>query len=116
MRDVDAVLCDLDGVLRWFDGDRQRWIERHYELPVLATAFAPERMVPAVLGQITAAQWLTSIAAALGGHPAAVRATEEFAAVEFWMDEQVWDPAELRAGLRGDCGVFAVTENTHGET
>ncbi|WP_278264116.1 HAD-IA family hydrolase [Nocardia sp. AG03] len=106
MREFDAVLCDLDGVLRRFDEDRQRWIERRYGLPVYATAFAPERMVPAVLGETTAAQWLASIAEALGGHPEAVRATEDFAAVEFWVDEQV---RELLTPIRAVMPLLLVT-------
>ncbi|MFE5474773.1 HAD family hydrolase [Nocardia sp. NPDC056541] len=98
MRRFEAVLCDLDGVLRQFDHDRQRDIEEHYGLPVLATAFAPEQIRPAILGQITAEQWLASITAALGGHPDAVRAVDAFAAVDFWVDEQVRDLlTEVRA-------------------
>ncbi|MFF2082387.1 HAD family hydrolase [Nocardia sp. NPDC058176] len=91
MQTFDAVLCDLDGVLRRFDHDRQREIEQRYGLPVLATAFTPELMEPAILGRTTSAQWLDAIAVALGGHDDAVRATEEFADVDFWVDEQVAD-------------------------
>ncbi|MFI1236891.1 HAD family hydrolase [Nocardia salmonicida] len=91
MQRFDAVLCDLDGVLRQFDHDRQREIEQHYGLPVVATAFAPEQIRPAILGQATAEQWLASITAALGGHPDAVRAVDAFAAVDFWVDEKVRD-------------------------
>ncbi|MGW4631258.1 HAD family hydrolase [Nocardia sp. NPDC004415] len=106
MREFDAVLCDLDGVLRRFDSERQRWIEQRYGLPVLATAFAPEHMVPAVLGQTTAKQWLASVAAALGGHPEALQAIEDFAAVDFWVDEQVRD---LLAPVRAVMPLILVT-------
>ncbi|MFD6395837.1 HAD family hydrolase [Nocardia sp. NPDC060249] len=97
MLSFDAVLCDLDGVLRLFDHDGQRELEQRYGLPVLATAFAPEQIRPAILGQATAEQWLASITAALGGHPDAVQAVNAFAAVDFWVDEQVRDLlAEVR--------------------
>jgi len=102
----DAVLCDLDGVLRQFDGDRQRWIEDHYGLPVMATAFAPERIVPAILGQTTAAQWLASIAEGLGGHRAAVEATAAFAEGEFWVGAPV---RELLARARTAVPLVLVT-------
>ncbi|MFD5179488.1 HAD family hydrolase [Nocardia sp. NPDC058379] len=91
MQTFDAVLCDLDGVVRRFDHDRQRRIEARYGLPVLATAFAPELIGPAILGRTTATQWLAGIAEALGGHPEAVQATAEFADVDFWVDRPVAD-------------------------
>ncbi|MEV4218007.1 HAD-IA family hydrolase [Nonomuraea sp. NPDC049725] len=85
----DAVLCDLDGVLRLFDLDVQDAIEARYGLPVRRTAFAPEILSPATLGRVTEAQWVDSVAAALGGDERARQAAAEFAAVPFRVDEEV---------------------------
>ncbi|MFE3452211.1 HAD family hydrolase [Nonomuraea sp. NPDC059194] len=85
----DAVLSDLDGVLRQFDHAAQADIEARYGLPLIKTAFAPERILPATLGQITEAQWVESIAEALGGDERARAASAEFAQVPFWVDEEV---------------------------
>lgn len=89
MTAYDAVLSDLDGVLRLFDHDRQRDIEARYGLPVTQVAFDPARMTPATLGHITEAEWLESIAAGLGGGERARQAAREFAEVRFWVDEEV---------------------------
>ncbi|MFD1933741.1 MULTISPECIES: HAD-IA family hydrolase [Nonomuraea] len=85
----DAVLSDLDGVLRQFDHAAQADIEARYGLPLMKTAFAPERILPATLGRITEAQWVESIAEALGGDERARQAAAEFAQVPFWVDEKV---------------------------
>ncbi|MET9336437.1 HAD-IA family hydrolase [Nonomuraea sp. NPDC003804] len=85
----DAVLSDLDGVLRQFDHAVQANIEARYGLPLIKTAFAPDRIQPAVLGHITEAQWVESIAEALGGDERARQAAAEFAQVPFWVDEEV---------------------------
>ncbi|MEU4695805.1 HAD family hydrolase [Nonomuraea dietziae] len=89
MTSYDAVLSDLDGVLRQFDHVAQADIEARYGLPLMKTAFAPERILPATLGQITEAQWVESVALALGGDERARRAVAEFAEVSFWVDEEV---------------------------
>jgi putative hydrolase of the HAD superfamily len=81
-RSYDAVLCDIDGVLR-------RWpsaadIERAHGLPsgtLAATAFAPARLDPATTGRITDEQWRAQVAddlAASCGSPS--RATSAVAA------------------------------------
>jgi putative hydrolase of the HAD superfamily len=85
----DAVLTDLDGVLRLFDHDAQAEIEARYGLPLMATAFAPDLIGPALLGQMTEAEWAEAVAVALGGDERARRATAEFAEVRFWVDEEV---------------------------
>ncbi|MEV4165671.1 HAD-IA family hydrolase [Nonomuraea dietziae] len=89
MTSYDAVLSDLDGVLRQFDHVAQAEIEARYGLPLMKTAFAPERILPATLGQITEAQWVESVALALGGDERARQAVAEFAEVSFWVDEEV---------------------------
>ncbi|MFE5580185.1 HAD-IA family hydrolase [Kitasatospora sp. NPDC056531] len=65
-RPYDAVLCDIDGVLRhWPDADD---IERSHRLPagtLAKAAFAPSRLHPAITGEITDEQWRAAVAADL---------------------------------------------------
>jgi putative hydrolase of the HAD superfamily len=66
-RPFDAVLCDLDGVLRIWDKDEMAVVEAEYDLlpgTVAAVAFDPARLLPAVLGTIGDEEWRTSVAAA----------------------------------------------------
>jgi putative hydrolase of the HAD superfamily len=62
-RPYDAVLCDIDGVLRhWPAADD---IEIAHELPLgslAAAAFRPSRLKPAITGSITDAQWRSEVA------------------------------------------------------
>ncbi|MFG1707891.1 HAD family hydrolase [Nonomuraea sp. M3C6] len=85
----DAVLSDLDGVLRHFDHAAQADIEARYGLPLMKTALDPELILPPTLGHVSEAQWLESIAVALGGDERVRRAVAEFAQVRFWVDEEV---------------------------
>jgi putative hydrolase of the HAD superfamily len=60
----DAVLCDIDGVIRSYDTDVVSRLEEQDGLPAGTTAaigFAPENDLPLLLGQITRAQWARSI-------------------------------------------------------
>ena len=67
----DAVLCDLDGVLR-------RWpdtadLEREHGVPpgtLAATAFAPHRLTPAITGRRTDEEWRAAVADDLRAHTA----------------------------------------------
>lgn len=62
-RPYDAVLCDLDGVVRHWPTVED--IERHRGLPAGAlakAAFTPSRLHPAVTGQITDEQWRSAVA------------------------------------------------------
>ncbi|MER7503579.1 HAD family hydrolase [Nonomuraea pusilla] len=106
MTPFDAVLCDLDGVLRHFDHDQQADIEARYGLPLTATAFAPELIMPATLGHVSETQWAESIVAALGGDEPARLAVAEFMQVRFWVDEQV---RELLAKAQARVPVVLVT-------
>src|SRR4029450_10103102 len=66
-RPFDAVLCDLDGVLRVWDEDETAGLEAGDDLvpgTVAAVAFDPARLLPAVLGTIGDEEWRTSVAAA----------------------------------------------------
>ncbi|GAA2839588.1 HAD family hydrolase [Kribbella solani] len=89
METYDAVLCDLDGVLRHFDHTVQREIEARYGLPLMRTAFDPALIGPATLGLATEQDWIESVIDALGGDEQARRAMAEFVAVPFTVDEQV---------------------------
>lgn len=102
----DAVLSDLDGVLRHFDHAAQADIEARYGLPLMKTAFDPELIMPPTLGQVTEEQWAESIAVALGGDERARAAVAEFIRVEFWVDEQV---RELLARAQQRVPVIIVT-------
>ncbi|MER5973008.1 HAD-IA family hydrolase [Streptomyces sp. NPDC002055] len=62
----DAVLCDIDGMIRhWPVADG---LEQEHGLPIGAlgaAAFAPARLHPAITGQITDEQWRSAVAADL---------------------------------------------------
>ncbi|GAA2284423.1 haloacid dehalogenase [Nonomuraea roseoviolacea subsp. roseoviolacea] len=85
----DAVLCDLDGVLRQFDHAVQADIEARYGLPLMRTAFDPALIKPAILGETTEQEWADAIAVALGDDERARQAVAEFMEVPFWVDEEV---------------------------
>ncbi|MGP3968056.1 HAD-IA family hydrolase [Streptomyces sp. 6N223] len=79
----DAVLCDIDGVLRhWPAPDA---LEQAHGLPtgaLAAAAFAPARLHPAITGRITDEEWRSAVAADLAAtHGSADRA---HAAVTAW--------------------------------
>jgi putative hydrolase of the HAD superfamily len=62
----DAVLCDIDGVIRHWP--RPDALELAHGLPLgtlVATAFAPARITPAITGKVTDEQWRSGIAADL---------------------------------------------------
>ncbi|MFF1924699.1 HAD-IA family hydrolase [Streptomyces sp. NPDC058221] len=60
---IDAVLCDIDGVVRhWPASDI---IEEAHGLPrgaLAAAAFAPARLFPAITGEVTDEQWRSAVA------------------------------------------------------
>lgn len=63
-----AVLCDLDGVLRVWDSDVMPGLDRAHGVPegtLAGTAFAPERLLPAITGVVTDEEWRAGIADAL---------------------------------------------------
>jgi putative hydrolase of the HAD superfamily len=69
-RPFDAVLCDLDGVLRLWDREGVTELDRACGLPegtLAGVAFRPERLVPAVTGRVTDEQWRADVAADLTG-------------------------------------------------
>jgi putative hydrolase of the HAD superfamily len=66
VRTYDAVLCDIDGVVRHWPVPGHADIDRAYGLPagtLAAAAFAPSRLHPAITGKITDEQWRSAVAA-----------------------------------------------------
>jgi putative hydrolase of the HAD superfamily len=67
-RPFDAVLCDLDNVIRFYDMAPLAELERAAGLAEGTTtrvAFAPEIDLPLLLGRITKQEWVDTIASAL---------------------------------------------------
>jgi putative hydrolase of the HAD superfamily len=75
---IEAVLCDLDGVIRMWPAGELDAIEEAHGLArgaVLAAAFAPDRLQRAVTGATSDDAWRAEVAAELGtSGAAAVRA------------------------------------------
>ena len=95
-RAFDAVLCDVDGVLRHWPGEGA--LEQAHGLApgvFAATAFAPHRLLPAITGEVTDEQWRASIATGLvdEGHcatPAQARsAVAQWTSTRGRLDEDV---------------------------
>ncbi|MFJ4695220.1 HAD-IA family hydrolase [Streptomyces sp. NPDC088766] len=69
-RPFDAVLCDVDNVIRTFDSTHLESLERVAGVAEGTTkkvAFSPEAVGPLLLGRITEQEWVASIAAGLAG-------------------------------------------------
>ncbi|MEU2562207.1 HAD-IA family hydrolase [Streptomyces longispororuber] len=116
-RPFDAVLTDLDGVIRFYDMSRLAALERAAGLPEGATAeiaFAPETDLPLMLGRIGKEEWVAAISSGLAEHrrldPARGRALG-FALAEsgFWADQEV---VELLGRARARVPVSIVTNAT----
>ncbi|KUJ65313.1 hydrolase [Streptomyces albus subsp. albus] len=78
-RPFDAVLCDLDNVIRFYDLAPLAALERAAGLPegtTAAVAFAPELDLPLLLGRSTREEWVESIAAELADRVPPARARE----------------------------------------
>jgi putative hydrolase of the HAD superfamily len=66
----DAVLCDVDNVIRFYDNSGLLALERTAGLAegtTMKVAFAPDVDLPVLLGQVTPREWVESIAAGLAG-------------------------------------------------
>jgi putative hydrolase of the HAD superfamily len=91
----EAVLCDIDNVIRVFDSSHLSVLERAAGLAVGTTmkvAFAPETDLPLLLGRITHDEWAESIARGLTGLVPPVTARElstALARTPFRADETV---------------------------
>jgi len=83
-RPFDAVLCDLDNVIRFYDLAPLAEMERAAGLAEGTTArvaYAPEIDLPLLLGRITKEEWVDAIASALSDHVPRARARELGAAL-----------------------------------
>lgn len=93
----DAVLCDFDGVIRFYDSAEVTELEGSFGVEPGTTAraaFASRLDRPALLGQITVEQWADSIAAALAQQLSPDRARklgEAFVGAPFTVDHDVLD-------------------------
>ncbi|WP_441247189.1 HAD-IA family hydrolase [Kitasatospora sp. McL0602] len=112
----DAVLCDLDGVIRFFDHREVVRLEQAAGLAPGSTAgaaFAPGVGMPLVLGELTKPQWRSAIADGLAGRvptPEAGRAlAEAFADSPSWADGTA---VELLRRARAHVPVLLVTNAT----
>ncbi|MFD8755201.1 HAD family hydrolase [Kitasatospora sp. NPDC059577] len=114
-RAFDAVLCDVDGVIRFFDGAGVAALERAAGLGEGSTAgvgFAPENDLPLLLGRIGKAEWVESIARGLAGRVSGAQArglAEAFANSPFWADEVA---VGMLRQVREHCRVVLVTNAT----
>lgn len=94
-RPCDAVLCDLDNVIRFYDTTHLASLERAAGLPEGATeevAYAPETDLPLLLGRISPDEWVEAIVSGLAGRVDEVRARElgrALARAPFRADEEV---------------------------
>lgn len=113
-RPFDAVLCDLDGVVRhWPPADA---MEATHGLPagaLAAAAFAPARLGPAVTGQVSDEQWRAAVtedlAARHGSRPRAEAVVADWSAVLPAIDEDV---VALLRRIREVASVALVTNAT----
>lgn len=90
-RTFDAVLCDLDGVLRQWPP--MTVLEQLYRIPpgtLAATAFAPDRLLPAITGVHTDEEWRAGIEVALRAYtPDAAGLVADWSAGAGVLDEEV---------------------------
>ncbi|MER5949042.1 HAD-IA family hydrolase [Streptomyces sp. NPDC001904] len=78
-RSFDAVLCDVDNVIRFYDSSRLAELERAAGLDEGRTArvaFAPEVDLPLMRGEIGLGQWVESIVSGFAGRLPEERARE----------------------------------------
>ncbi|MEU9482573.1 HAD-IA family hydrolase [Streptomyces decoyicus] len=114
-RPFDAVLCDLDNVIRFYDMTQLARLEHVAGLAPGTTtkvAYAPEIDLPLLLGKITQQQWVESIVLGLAGQVSEVQARElatALATAPFWADEVV---VTLLRQVRAHMPVVLVTNAT----
>ncbi|MFF4777079.1 HAD family hydrolase [Microtetraspora fusca] len=100
-RPFDAVLCDLDGVIRFYDMTELTRMERAAGLAEGTTAeiaLAPANDLPVLRGEHTVEQWRDAIAAALADHVSEEQARElavMFTRTPFRADEKVLELLRL---------------------
>ncbi|QCD61031.1 hydrolase [Streptomyces hawaiiensis] len=94
-RPFDAVLCDFDNVIRFYDTTELARLERAAGLEqgtTMKVAYAPEIDLPLLLGKITQQEWVDSIVLGLADRVPKTTARElgtALARAPFWADEVV---------------------------
>ncbi|MFJ7775819.1 HAD-IA family hydrolase [Streptomyces yangpuensis] len=93
-RPYDAVLCDIDGVIRhWPAADALERANGLHPGALAAAAFAPGRLRPAVTGRITDEQWRDAVAADLadtcGSRERALAAVRDWSELVPAVDQEV---------------------------
>ncbi len=71
---IEAIVLDLDGVIRHFDPEHRARVEADHGLAsgvLWASAFAPERIQPLVTGKVSRAEWTAQIGLDVGNPEAA---------------------------------------------
>nr|WP_092884074.1 HAD-IA family hydrolase [Actinopolymorpha cephalotaxi] len=111
----DALLCDLDGVLRIWDAELTD-AEAANGLPagaLAAAAFAPDRLLPAITGQVSDEQWRAAVvgdlAERLGSRTRAQAAVDGWSAHVGRVDQEVLD---LLVAVRTHVPVVLVSNAT----
>ena len=95
---AQALLIDLDGVLRQWDPTVGAAVEESHGLPqgiLLRTAMTWDLLRPAVAGELTDAQWMAAVAARLP-----LPATEAADAVAKWQEHRGYVDLEVLAFIR----------------
>ncbi|GAA3303001.1 HAD family hydrolase [Streptomyces cinereospinus] len=94
-RSFDAVLCDVDNVIRFYDPSAVTALERSAGLAegiTLKVAFAPETDLPLMLGRIGMREWVEAIVAGFAGlapRPVAHALAQALAEAPFHADAAV---------------------------
>ncbi|HEY1176202.1 MAG TPA: HAD-IA family hydrolase [Phytomonospora sp.] len=114
-RAFDAILCDIDGVVRIWDPEIMARAERDNGVPpgtLAAAAFAPERLIPAITGGTTDPEWRAAVAqdlAATYGDDVAGKVVEAWTSVGGTVDTEV---LALLTGARKHVPVVLVSNAT----
>ncbi len=104
-----ALLIDLDGVVRIFDPTVSQGVEERYGLPqgiLTKVAFEPMRLRPAITGQISHDEWMAEVAREIGrsldDEARAQAAVQEWNTYRGQVDQAVLDFVRevRRAGIR----------------
>lgn len=113
MRAYDAVLCDIDGVLRHWPPPAE--LDAAHGLPAgtfASVAFAPTRLVPAITGEITDEQWRAEITVDLATHCAPEVAQQLVAAWSVMVPAVDMIAVDLVKRVGGSVRVALVTNAT----
>ena len=113
---VQAVLCDIDGVIRHWHEDRFDAVEREHNVPAGTlgeVAFARDVLYPACVGEITAREWLQRTAQRLHERglpePSATALVGALGSNTFTIDHEVLD---WLATVRRQLPVWLFTNQT----